>query len=74
MGGGLSGGGVEKRDTKDRFVRFGDALDEVESLHKMVKWDGDDEVKDRLKEDVVRMVVPTYSKFLLKNRDFSSKR
>lgn len=69
----IAKGGGEKRGTKDRFVRFGDAFEEIEILHKAVKWDGDDELREKLKIEVNRMIVPTYSKFYMaKASDFSN--
>lgn len=67
-------GGDEKRETKDRFVRFHDAFEEVESLHQAAKLDeGEQELRERLKGEVERMIVPTYTKFLARHRngDFS---
>lgn len=67
-------GGGEKRETKDRFMRFHDAFEEVEALHGAAKLDeGELELRERLKDEVERMVVPTYTKFLARHRngDFS---
>lgn len=67
-GGGLAGAS-EKRETKDRFVRFHDAFEEVEELHRGTRLDeGEQELRERLKGEVERMVVPTYSKFLARHR------
>lgn len=67
-GGGLAGAS-EKRETKDRFVRFHDAFEEVEELHRGSRLDeGEQELRERLKGEVERMVVPTYSKFLARHR------
>ncbi|SCZ89422.1 BZ3500_MvSof-1268-A1-R1_Chr9g10405 [Microbotryum saponariae] len=71
---GGGGGGNERAQTKDRFLRFGDGLQEVENLHAVAKLDeGEQELKERLKGEVERMIVPTYTKFLAKHRngDFS---
>ncbi|KAL8280895.1 hypothetical protein RQP46_006574 [Phenoliferia psychrophenolica] len=63
-------GGDEKRETKDRFVRFHDAFEEVESLHQAAKLDeGEQELRERLKGEVERMIVPTYTKFLARHRN-----
>ncbi|KAK4700095.1 RNA-binding protein NOB1, partial [Phenoliferia sp. Uapishka_3] len=63
-------GGDEKRETKDRFVRFHDAFEEVESLHAAAKLDeGEQELRERLKGEVERMIVPTYTKFLARHRN-----
>lgn len=66
-------GGGEKRENKDRFLKFQDALEEVESIHATSKLSEEDsELRERLKGEVERMVVPTYSKFLARhNADFS---
>ncbi|GAA5872370.1 hypothetical protein JCM16303_004495 [Sporobolomyces ruberrimus] len=62
-------GGTERRDTKDRFVRFHEALEEVEELHRVAKLDeGEVEMRERLKGEVERMCVPTYAKFVQKHR------
>lgn len=62
-------GGVEKRETKDRFVRFNDAFEEVELVHGVARLDeGEVELRERLKSEVEKMIVPTYSKFLARQR------
>ncbi|GAA6006931.1 hypothetical protein JCM11491_001445 [Sporobolomyces phaffii] len=62
-------GGTERRDTKDRFVRFHEALEEVEELHRVAKLDeGEVELRERLKGEVERMCVPTYAKFVQRHR------
>ena len=66
-------GGGEKRENKDRFLKFQDSLDDIESLHHSAKLSEEDsELRERLKGEVERMVVPTYSKFLARhNAEFS---
>ncbi|GAA5917741.1 hypothetical protein JCM5296_000956 [Sporobolomyces johnsonii] len=62
-------GGTERRDTKDRFVRFHEALEEVEALHQAARLaEGEVEMRERLKGEVERMVVPTYAKFVQRHR------
>ncbi|GAA6044299.1 hypothetical protein JCM8097_006754 [Rhodosporidiobolus ruineniae] len=62
-------GGTERRETKDRFVRFHEALEEVEQLHAGARWEeGEVELRERLKGEVERMVVPTYAKFVQRHR------
>jgi exocyst complex protein 7 len=62
-------GGTERRETKDRFVRFHEALEEVEALHVHARIDENDlELRERLRSEVERMVVPTYAKFVQKHR------
>lgn len=56
----------DKRDTKtkDKFGRFADALAEVEGIHRAARLDrGEEDMRDRLRSEVDRMVIPTYSKF-----------
>ncbi|KAM0748330.1 exocyst complex component, exo70 subunit [Meredithblackwellia eburnea MCA 4105] len=63
-------GGGEKRETKDRFVRFHDAFSDVEELHTVAPLDsGEQELRERLKGEVERMIVPTYSKFIARHRN-----
>jgi exocyst complex protein 7 len=65
-GAGSSSGGVaaERRDIKDRFARFQDALADVETLHRIAALDpGEEDMRQRLKDEVSRMVCPTYAKF-----------
>ncbi|TNY20814.1 exocyst complex component, exo70 subunit [Rhodotorula diobovata] len=63
------GGGTERRETKDRFVRFHEALEEVEALHHQARFEeGEAELRERLKGEVERMVVPTYAKFVQRHR------
>lgn len=46
----------EKREVKDRFVRFNDALSDVENVHRMARIDPNEEVlRDRLKDDVYKV-------------------
>ncbi|GAA6008793.1 hypothetical protein JCM10207_001726 [Rhodosporidiobolus poonsookiae] len=62
-------GGTERRETKDRFVRFHEALEDVEGLHAQARWEeGEVELRERLKGEVERMVVPTYAKFVQRHR------
>lgn len=69
LGAVTGGGGTERRETKDRFVRFGEALDEVAALHAQARIDeGEVELRERLKGEVERMVVPTYAKFVQRHR------
>ncbi|BGP00109.1 Exocyst complex component, exo70 subunit [Rhodotorula toruloides ATCC 204091] len=69
LGAVTGGGGTERRETKDRFVRFHEALEEVEQLHQQAKLDdGDVELKERLRDEVDRMVAPTYAKFVQRHR------
>ncbi|KAK4057193.1 exocyst complex component exo70 [Microbotryomycetes sp. JL221] len=68
--GAVKGVGTERRELKDRFLRFNDAFAEVEALHNVAKIDeGEAELRERLKGEVERMVLPTYTKFLAKHRN-----
>jgi len=41
--------------------RFNEALVEVEAIHKMARLEaGEDEMRDRLRIEVEKMVIPTY--------------
>lgn len=56
--------GAERREVKDRFGRFNDAFEEVVNLHKVAQFDkSDGEVRERLRDEIERMIVPTYAKF-----------
>jgi len=67
-------GSGEKRDAKDRLGRFNDALLEVENVHRVARLDaGEDEMRDRLKGEVDKMVIPTFSKFVARNEASVSK-
>ncbi|BGP48838.1 exocyst complex component exo70 [Rhodotorula kratochvilovae] len=69
LGAVTGGGGTERRETKDRFVRFHEALEEVEALHAQARFEeGEAELRERLKGEVERMVVPTYAKFVQRHR------
>jgi hypothetical protein len=71
--GAVKGVGTERRELKDRVVRFHDAFEEVEMLHGVAKLDeGEAELRERLKGEVERMVIPTWTKFIARHRnDFS---
>ncbi|KAG0152288.1 hypothetical protein CROQUDRAFT_649657 [Cronartium quercuum f. sp. fusiforme G11] len=56
--------GAERREVKDRFGRFNDAFEEVVNLHNLAQFDkADAEMRERLRDEIERMVVPTYAKF-----------
>lgn len=68
--GAVKGVGTERRELKDRFLRFNDAFAEVEALHQVAKLDeGEAELRERLKGEVERMLIPTYTKFLARHRN-----
>ncbi len=63
------GSGSEKNQVKDRFARFYEALDDLERLHRAYPVSREDhELKDRLRRDVIRLVVPMYARFLGKHK------
>ncbi|EGG05149.1 uncharacterized protein MELLADRAFT_88251 [Melampsora larici-populina 98AG31] len=56
--------GAERREVKDRLGRFNDAFEEVVNLHKVAQFDkSDSDVRHRLRDEIERMIVPTYAKF-----------
>lgn len=68
-------GNTEKKDTKDRFGRFNEALEEIESLHKLARLDKNEHnLRERVRDEVIRMCVPTYTRFVQKHENFSKSR
>jgi exocyst complex protein 7 len=58
------GDGAGRRDVKDRLTRFFDALDEAGDRHRTCKVLMDDEDgKEMLQEEVVKLVVPALVRF-----------
>ena len=65
-------GHTEKKDIKDRFARFNDALEEIEGLHRIAKLDKNEEgLRERSKDEVIRMCLPTYAAFVKRHDNFS---
>jgi exocyst complex component 7 len=57
-----------RRDVKDKLARFFDALDEAGDRHRVSKvLMDDDEGKEMLQEEVVRLVVPALKRFNERN-------
>lgn len=57
-----------RRDVKDKLARFFDALDEAGDRHRVSKvLVNDEEGKEVLEEEVVRLVVPALKRFYEKN-------
>jgi exocyst complex protein 7 len=55
---------------KDKFARFFEALEEVAERHRYARVLADDEEgKDKLQEEVVRLVIPALQRFTQKHRD-----
>ena len=66
------GGNNEKKDTKDRFGRFNEALEEIEHLHRIARLDrNESDLRERVKDEIVRMCVPTYTSFVKRHDNFS---
>lgn len=56
--------GAERRDVKDRFGRFNEAFEEVMLLHQAANIASNDpDLKDQLRNEIERMIMPTYAKF-----------
>ncbi|KAA1066047.1 hypothetical protein PGT21_019274 [Puccinia graminis f. sp. tritici] len=56
--------GAERRDVKDRFGRFNEAFEEVIQLHQAANLaNNDPDLKDQLRDEIERMIMPTYAKF-----------
>ncbi|CAO1620193.1 unnamed protein product [Jaminaea pallidilutea] len=70
LGGGVLGGSGEraqKEDAKQRFARFFESLDDLERLHAAYPLGREfDELRSSLQKDVVRLVLPLYSRFVAK--------
>lgn len=65
-------GNTEKKDTKDRFGRFNESLEEVEGIHRIARLDRNEmDLRERVKDEVVRMCVPTYTSFVKRHDNFS---
>lgn len=65
-------GNTEKQDVKDRYIRFNDALDEIENIHRVARLDkNEDALRERVKDEVIRMCVPTYAAFIKRHENFS---
>lgn len=69
---GVGRGDNEKKDTKDRFGRFNEGLEEIENLHKLARLDRNEaDLRNRVKDEIVRMCVPTYTSFVKRHDNFS---
>ena len=59
-----------KAATKEKFTKFFDLLDEVVERHRMARvLEDDEEGKDTVVEEVVKLVVPALQRFTQKNRE-----
>jgi exocyst complex component 7 len=55
---------------KERFTRFYDLLEEVVERHRLAKvMEDDEEGRETIGEEVVKLVVPALQKFTQKQRD-----
>ncbi|PWY98442.1 hypothetical protein BCV70DRAFT_201756 [Testicularia cyperi] len=63
------GSGSEKNQVKDRFAKFYEGLEDLERLHRAYPFSKQDQdLKDRLRRDVTRLVCPMYTRFLAKHK------
>ncbi|KII91380.1 hypothetical protein PLICRDRAFT_135518 [Plicaturopsis crispa FD-325 SS-3] len=63
-------GSAGKAATKEKFTRFFDLLEEVAERHRLAKvLEDDEEGRDTIVEEVVKLVVPSLQKFTQKNRE-----
>jgi exocyst complex protein 7 len=59
-----------KAATKEKFTRFFDLLDEVAERHRLARMlDDDEDGRDTLAEEVVKLIVPSLQRFTQKNRE-----
>lgn len=66
-GGGKSAG---KAATKEKFTKFFDLLEEVAERHRIAKvLEDDEEGKETVADEVVRLVVPSLQQFTTKNKE-----
>lgn len=77
LGGAVLGGGdrAQKEDAKQRFARFFEGLEDLERLHLAYPLSREDEdLRENLKRDVIKLVLPLYRRFCAKQMavNFSS--
>lgn len=59
-----------KSATKEKFTKFFDLFEEVVERHRMARvLDDDEEGRDAVVEEVVKLVIPSLRKFTQKNRE-----
>jgi Exo70 exocyst complex subunit. len=59
-----------KAVTKEKFTRFFDLLEEVMERHKVAKvLEDDEEGRETIADEVIRLVVPSLQRFTQKHRD-----
>ncbi|KAF9515702.1 hypothetical protein BS47DRAFT_1371949 [Hydnum rufescens UP504] len=65
-----SGLGSNKQGVKEKALRFFDSLEDIIERHRFATvLAEDDEGRERLADDVVKLVVPVFSSFLAKHRE-----
>ncbi|TDL22018.1 hypothetical protein BD410DRAFT_771026 [Rickenella mellea] len=63
-------GGVSKAVLKEKFTRFFDLLEEVVERHRVARvLPDDEEARETVGDEVVRLVVPSLDRFVQKHRD-----
>ncbi len=63
-----SGGG--KAAAKEKFTRFFDLLEETKERHQIARvLEDDDEQREMLEEEVIKLVVPSFQRFTQKMRE-----
>jgi len=61
---------ANKSATKEKFTRFFDLLEEVMERHKLAKvMEDDEEGREQMAEDVVKLVIPSLQRFTQRHRD-----
>lgn len=67
LGGASSGERAQKEDAKQRFAKFFEGLEDLERLHMAYPLSrDDDDLRESLRREVLRLVMPLYSKFVAK--------
>lgn len=61
---------ANKSATKEKLTRFFDLLEEVTDRHKMARvMEDDPEGRERMSEEVVKLVIPSLQRFIQRHRD-----
>ncbi|KAH8116065.1 Cullin repeat-like-containing domain protein [Phellopilus nigrolimitatus] len=67
-----AGGGSGKAGVKEKFTRFFELFDDIVERHRIVRVLPDDEQnRESLAEEAVKLVIPSLQRFIQKNKDFS---
>jgi exocyst complex protein 7 len=68
--GALADDGSKKSALKDKFTRFYDLLDEVVERHRFARvLEEDEEAREQMCEEVVKLVIPTLQRFTQKGKE-----